>query len=73
MAIINKTTNPRKTTLYTTITKPTHRKVTKRRLKTKGIAERVDEKDTGLEVYKDATVKTTAAVERREKMKRKMR
>lgn len=45
----------------------------KRRLKTEGIADIVYENETGLEVYKEATVKTTAAVERREKTKRKMR
>lgn len=45
----------------------------KRRRKTLGMAERVLEKETGLEVYREATVKTTAAVERREKAKRKMR
>ena len=53
--------------------RPTQRKVIKRRLKTEGMAEMVEEKETGLEVYMEATVKTTAAVERREKTKRKMR
>ncbi|KAL0398117.1 UNVERIFIED_CONTAM: hypothetical protein Sradi_2155000 [Sesamum radiatum] len=64
---------PKKTMLYTTINRETHKKVMKRRLKTLGMAAIVEEKETGLDVYREATVKTTAAVERREKAKRKMR
>lgn len=71
--MIRRTRNPKKTMLYTTINRETHRKVMKRRLKTLGMAEIVEEKETGLDVYREATVKTTAAVDRREKAKRNMR
>lgn len=72
-AMIRSTRNPKNTMLYATISRETHKNVRKRRLKTLGIAEMVEENETGLEVYSEATVNTTAAVERRENAKRKMR
>ncbi|KAL9227976.1 hypothetical protein vseg_003605 [Gypsophila vaccaria] len=51
----------------------TQRKVTKRRGKTEGREERVVEKETALEEYIEATVKTTAEVESRENEKRNRR
>lgn len=50
IATISRTTNAMKMTLYAVIRRVTQRKVMKRRRKTLGIAERVLEKETGLEV-----------------------